>query len=214
MPKDIPQQKKQSNTTALIVAAVLVIVVGGGIGALAYILSSNKTVYIENATIQAPVVDLSSTAAGTLNAVYVSAGDTVAPNTVVATVGTELIKTTSGGLVISANNNIGKTVSPSDVLVEMIDPTQLRVVGQVQEDKGLADIQVGQRAEFTVDAFGSQKFSGIVDEVAPTSVSSDVVFNVSNQREEQNFDVKVRFDTASLTQIKNGMSAKLWVYKQ
>lgn len=210
----MPEQKKQSNTKAIIVAAVLVIVVGGGIGALAYILSSNKTVYIENATIQAPVVDLSPAAAGTLNAVYVSAGDTVAPNTVVATVGTELIKTTSGGLVISANNNIGKTVGPSDVVVEIIDPSQLRVVGKVQEDKGLADIQVGQQAEFTVDAFGSQKFEGVVDEVSPTSVSSDVVFNVSDQREEQNFDVKVRFDSAALPQLKNGMSAKLWVYKQ
>ena len=215
MPKELPQEKKQSNnnTRALIVAAALVIVVGGGIGALAYILSSSKTVYIENATIQAPVVDLSPTDAGTLNAVYVSAGDTVAPNTVVATVGTELIKTTSGGLIISTNNNIGKTVGPSDTVVEMIDPTQLRVIGQVQEDKGLADIQVGQQAEFTVDAFGSQKFTGVVDEVAPTSVSSDVVFNVSDQREEQNFDVKVRFDTTALPQLKNGMSAKLWVYK-
>ncbi len=208
------QEKKQSNTTAIIVAAALVIVVGGGIGALAYILSSSKTVYIENATITAPIVDLSPSAAGTLNAVYVSAGDTIAPNTVVATVGTELIKTTSGGLVITANNNIGKTMSPSDTVVEMIDPTQLRVVGQVQEDKGLADIQVGQRAEFTVDAFGGQKFQGVVDQVAPSAQSSDVVFNVSNQREEQNFDVKVRFDTSALPQLKNGMSAKLWVYKQ
>ena len=206
-------EKKTNSRLPLIVAAFIVVVLGGGIAGLAYVASSSKTVYIENSTIQAPVVDLSPTAAGTLNAVYVSAGDMVAPNTVVATVGTELIKTTSGGLVLSANNNIGKTVSPSDVVVSMIDPSQLRVVGQVQEDKGLVDIAPGQRAVFTVDAFGSQQFDGIVDEVAPTSVSSDVVFSVSDKRAEQNFDVKVRFDTTAHPELKNGMSAKLWVYK-
>lgn len=197
----------------LAVAAFIVVVVGGGIAGLAYIASSNKTVYIEKATIAAPVVDLSPTSPGTLNAVYVSVGDIVQPNTVVATVGTELIKTTGGGLVLSANNNIGKTVNPRDTVVSLIDPAQLRVVGQVQEDKGLVDISPGQRAVFTVDAFGSKQFDGIVDEVAPTSVSSDVVFSVSDKRAEQNFNVKVRFDTASHPELKNGMSAKLWVYK-
>jgi len=108
----------------------------------------------------------------------------------VANVGTELIKSTSGGLVISVNNNIGQTVGPADVVVATLDPTQLRVVGQVVEDKGLVDIKVGQQAEFTVDAFGSQKFYGVVDEVSPTSEASDVVFSVSDNREEQNFDVK------------------------
>jgi multidrug resistance efflux pump len=209
----MPKEKKQSNTKAIIIAAVLVIVVGGGIAALAYIMASSKTIYIENAQISAPEVDLSPTASGTLNNVSVSVGDIIAPGTVVATVGTELIKSTEGGLVIAANNNIGKTVSSSDVIVSTIDPTQLRVVGEVQEDKGLTDIAVGQRAEFTVDAFGGKTFDGVVDEVAPTSQNSDVVFSVSDKREEQNFDVKVRFDTTANPELKNGMSAKIWVYK-
>lgn len=211
MPKE---EKKPSNTKAIIIAAALVFVVGGGIAATAYLLASGKTVYIENASIQAPQVDLSASASGILNSVSVSVGDIIAPGTVVATVGTQLIISTDGGLVIAANNNIGKTVSTSDVIVSTIDPSALRVVGQVQEDKGLTDIQVGDRAEFTVDAFGSEKFEGVVDEVSPTAQSSDVVFSVSDQREEQNFDVKVRFDTTGLPQLKNGMSAKLWVYKQ
>ncbi len=86
-------------------------------------------------------------------------------------------------------------------------------MGKVQEDKGLTDIQVGQRAEFTVDAFGGKTFEGVVDEVAPTSQNSDVVFSVSDKREEQNFEVKIRFDTTANPEIKNGMSAKIKVYK-
>lgn len=207
-------QKKERNPWVLAIAAFIVVVIGGGIGAFAYFAASSKTVYIDTAQIEAPLVDLSPTTSGVLNQVYVTEGETIPPNTIVAEVGTELIKSTAGGLVVTVNNQLGKQVSPTDVIVETIDPTQLRVVGQVQEDKGLVDIAVGDKASFTVDAFGSQQFEGVVDEVAPTAVSSDVVFNVSDQREEQNFDVKVQFNTTEYPQLKNGMSARIWVYKQ
>ena len=48
----------------------------------------------------------------------------------------------------------------------------------------------------------------------PTAESSDVVFTVSDQRQEQNFDVKIKFDTTLYPELKNGMSAKIWVYKK
>ncbi|MGC9602686.1 MAG: HlyD family efflux transporter periplasmic adaptor subunit [Minisyncoccia bacterium] len=206
-------EKKAISPTVLALAAFIVVVLGGGTAGFAYLAASSHTVYIDKAQIEAPIVDLSPTSSGTLNDVYVQVGQMLPPDTVVASVGTELIKSTSGGLVISVNNNIGKIVGPSDVVVSTIDPTQLRVVGQVEEDKGLVDIKVGQTAEFTVDAFGSQKFYGVVDEVSPTSEASDVVFSVSDNREEQNFDVKIKFDTNLYSQLKNGMSAKVWVYK-
>ena len=208
----VPEKKKGLDRRVLILAAFLVVVIGGAIAALAYIAVDGKTVYIDKASISAPSVVLGPTNAGTLKEVYVSVNDTVAPNTVVAQVGTELIKSLNGGLVIAVDNNIGKSVDAHEMVVTVIDPTQLRVVGQVQEDKGLVDIVPGQRAVFTVDAFGSQQFSGIVDEVAPTDVNSDVVFSVSDQRQEQNFNVKIRFDQTAHPELKNGMSAKLWVY--
>ena len=194
-------------------AAFLVVVLGGGIGAFAYLSAANKTVYIDKAQIEAPAVDLGPSAPGILEAVYVAEGDIVAPNTVVAEVGTELIKTTQGGLVTLVNNNIGKTVNPGETVVETIDPSTLRVEGQVEEDKGLVDIMPGQRAVFEVDAFGGKQYEGVVDEVAPEAVSNDVVFTISDKRQEQNFDVKVRFDTTQYPELKDGMSAKIWVYK-
>jgi hypothetical protein len=53
-----------------------------------------------------------------------------------------------------------------------------------------------------------------VDEVAPTSEQSSVVFNISDQRPTNQFAVYVRFDPTQYPQLKNGMSAKIWVYKQ
>lgn len=215
----MPQQRteetnKKLDRRVLVIAAFLVIVIGGGIGAIAYLAASSKTVYIDKAQLSAPVVDLSPTTPGVLKAVYVHAGDTVAPNSVVAEVGTELLKSQNGGLVIAVNNNPGQTIKPGDVVVATIDPAQLRVVGELQEDKGLIDVRPGQQATFTVDAFGGTKYAGVVDEVAPTAQSGDVVFNISDKRQEQNFDVKIRFDTAAHPELKNGMSAKIWVYKQ
>ena len=208
------QPEKKRDSRVLVLAACIVLILGGGIAAFAYLSASGKRVYIDTAKIQAPLIDLSPSAPGTLKAVFVSEGDVIPPNTVVAQVDTELIKSTEGGLVVTVNNNIGKSVGTDAPVVVMIDPSQLRVVGEVQEDKGLVDIHVGDPVAFTVDAFGSKQFTGIVDSVAPTSVSGDVVFSVSDKREEQNFDVKVNYDEAAHPEIKNGMSAKMWVYKQ
>ncbi len=199
-------------THAYILAAGILVVLGGGIAGLTYLLVSSKSIMIDKAQISAPIVTLSPTAPGILRAVYVNEGDVLAPNTVVAQVGVELIKSTSGGLVVTANNNIGKQVTPQDAIVSIVDPLELRVVGQVDEDKGLASIHVGQPVTFTVDAFGGKKFTGVVDEVSPTSHASGVIFNISDKRPTQTFDVKVRYDNAQHPELRNGMSVREWIY--
>jgi len=196
----------------LYVAAALIIVVGGGIAGAAYFAVNSNRVSIDKADVEAPQTVLGPTVPGTLMQVYVAPGDTVAAGTVVAEVGTELIRSTSGGLVINTDNDIGASVAPGTAVVTMIDPTQLRVVAQVDENKGLSSIAVGDSATFTVDAFGSKQFTGVVDEVSPTSHASGVVFNISDQRQTQTFDVKVRFDVAAHPELKNGMSARLTIY--
>jgi multidrug resistance efflux pump len=198
----------------LMVAAALILVVGGGVGALGYILASNQMVYIEDSSVSAPMTVLSPTVAGTLMQVYVSVGDVIPPNTVVAEVGTQLVNSTAGGLVISTNTNIGTQITPGTAVVTTIDPSQLRVVGQLEEDKGLNDVAVGDSAKFTVDAFPGQTFYGVVSEVSPTDINSDVVFEVSDQREEQKFNVSVAYDLTKYPQLRNGMSAKIWVFKK
>jgi multidrug resistance efflux pump len=187
--------------------------VGGGVGALAYLGVADQRVYIEDSNVEAPSIPLAPTTAGTLQQVYVSVGQTIQPNTVVAQVGTQLITSTVGGLIISTNSNIGSQIPVGTAVVTMVDPTKLRVDGQLQEDKGLANVEVGDRAIFTVDAFPGKTYDGVVSEVSPTSQASDVVFQVSDQREEQDFDVYVAYDLSKYPELKNGMSAKIYVYK-
>ncbi|MHB8710107.1 MAG: HlyD family secretion protein [Minisyncoccota bacterium] len=188
----------------------LIIIAAAGIAA--YFMLSNNEISIDTASISAPLINLSPTESGRLNAVYANEGDTLPANAPVALVGMEVIKTKVAGLIVQVNDTIGAQVASGQTIAEIIDPSQLRVVGRIDENKGLAQIQVGDPVSFTVDAFGGETFTGIVDEIAPTSNQSGIVFNISSQRETQQFDIKARFDTSAYPLLKNGMSARMWIY--
>jgi len=193
-----------------------VIVVAGGVGGGLYWYVSSQSVYIDQSIIQAPLINLSPENSGNLQAVFVKAGDTVAVDQPVAEVGNEIVKAQTSGEIVSVDQNIGEfenALTGQAIVATMIDPTQLRVVGYLDENKGLSDVAVGDPATFTVDAFGSKQYQGIVDEVSPTSRQSDVVFNISDERPTNQFDVYVRFDPSKYPELKNGMSARIWVYK-
>ena len=179
--------------------------------AVIFLVISSNRIQIDDSQILASTIDISSKSGGSLQEVYVKAGDLVGPNTVLARVGTELLKTNSEAEVIKINNTIGEIFNPGVAVVSIINPADLRVVGKLEEDKGLKDVRIGQKAIFTVDAFGSKEFEGIVDEISPTSHNSDVVFSISDKRAQSSFDIKVRFDVNKYPELKNGMSAKMWI---
>ena len=196
-----------------VTSMTIAIFVIGGVGGVVYWKISGESVYTDNASISAPVTSLTPTVAGKLNNVFVNVGDELQPNTVVAQVGNELLKTKSASEVVTTNTAIGTTIAPGVGVVSVVNPLDLRVVAHIDEDKGLSDIHIGQQVDFTVDAFGSEKFHGIVDQISPTARQGDIVFNISDKRQVNQFDVKVRFDTTAYKQLKNGMSAKVWIYK-
>lgn len=183
-------------------------------GVAAYFIFSRNQIAIDTASISAPLIDLSPTVSGHLNAVYANEGDTLPANAPIALIGTEVVKTKVAGLIVQVNDTVGAQIAPGQAVAEMIDPSQLRVVGRIDENKGLAQIRVGDPVTFTVDAFGGTVFTAIVDEIAPTSNQSGIVFNISSQREVQQFDIKARFDTSAYPQLKNGMSARMWIHTQ
>lgn len=185
----------------------------GLLAGLIYWRYSATRVYIEKAQVTAPLIPLSSTVAGTLQEVFVKVGDTVPADMVVARVGNNLVKANVPGVITTVSKDIGTLFAAGQSIITMIDPTELRIVGSLEEDKGLSDVQVGQTVYFTVDAYGSKKYYAVVDEVSPTSHESGVVFNISDQREVKQFDVKARFDISAYPELKNGMSARMWVLK-
>jgi multidrug resistance efflux pump len=199
-------------TVALVLFALL-LVGAAATGGLMYWKLLQSRVYIEKGTISAPVITLSPAAPGTLDQLYVKDGDVVRKNMIVATIGGTPLRSKTDGVVISVSNTPGQLATAQTPVVKMVDPSEFRLVGRVEEDKGLSDIKPGQQVVFTVDAFSGKEYKGTVEMVSPTSRDSDIVFSISDKREEKEFDVKIKYPIDQYPELKNGMSAKLWVYK-
>ena len=195
------------------VAGVIVLLIIALVGGYFWLKSNASKVYVEQAQISASQINLTSSGGGTLQETFASEGDILAPNSLIARVNNEIIKTRTGGQLIKLNGGIGRVVAKGETIATLIDPDDLHVVGQIAENKGLKDIQVGQAAYFTVDAYGSQKFYGTVSEVSPTSDEGSLTFKISDKRETKNFDVKISFDHTQYPELKNGMSSKVWIEK-
>lgn len=208
-PDQIPAKSKRKQVISYGVALLAVVAAVAG---AAWWQANKNLVYTDKAQVSAPEISLSPATAGTLEQIFVHEGDTVGPNDVVARVGNELVKTRSAGLVVATVEDTGKTVNPGESVVTIINPDELRIVAQIDENKGLKNVRAGQLAEFTVDAFGAKKYFGVVDEVSPASHAGDIVFNISDQRQTAQFDVKIRFNGNFYPELKNGMSAKVRIY--
>lgn len=189
-----------------------VLVIALCLGGVLYLKSTSSYVAIDKSQIAAPIINIGPQAEGILSVVYVRPGDTVTANESVARVGSEILFAQTAGIVIDVHNTPGQVFIPGSPVVSMIDPNELRVVGTIDEDKGLTQLTVGDSATFTVDAFGSTEFTGIVDEISPTSDQSGVLFSISDKRQVKQFTVKVRYDISLHPEFKNGMSAKLKIY--
>jgi len=140
----------------LVIWVGLIVITLAVCAGLVYFKTVSDKIYIDKANITADKIDLTATAPGLLQQVMVNEGDQVPANTVVAQVGNELIKTDVAGTIIAVQKNIGALYNPGQPIVSMVQTSNLRVVGQLDEDKGLKDVAIGQTALFKVDAFGGQ----------------------------------------------------------
>jgi multidrug resistance efflux pump len=209
-PNIIQKIRQHAFFLEIVIFTVLIIVIAG---ILVYSDISSK-ISIDLSTIYAPTITLSSATPGVLERVYVSVGDTVGKGKVVALIGNNTLTTLTGGIITSVQNTPGQIVNSQTPIVEMIDPNQLRVIGHIDEDKGLADLRVGQKVTFTVDAYGSKAYDGVVESIAPSARQQDIVFSISNNRPVNQFDITVKFDVDKYPELKNGMSAKMKIYKE
>jgi len=188
------------------------IVIFGLLGLFLFWQESSNSVFIENSNLEAPIINLAPSSSGVLNALYVKEGDTVQPNSPVALVGSQTISTGDGGLVSSAPAVLGSYFSPGQTVVSIVNVSEMKVVGQLEETKGLNKILVGQRATFSVDAFPGKTYEGVVDNISAAADDTGVTFDISDQRPVEKFDVEVSFNVADYPELKSGMSAKITVY--
>ncbi|HUH79172.1 MAG TPA: HlyD family efflux transporter periplasmic adaptor subunit [Methanoregula sp.] len=200
----------------LMLWGLVVLVIVAATGGILYWNDLQSKVYVENSQITAPVISINPVNPGIITELDVSVGDPVRKDQILAKVGDENLLAKTDGIITWVENTPGQLVNPAmdpKPVISMIDPRELRVTGRVQEDKGLKDIAPGQKVEFTVDAYPSNQYQGTVEKVAPSSRVGDIVFSISDKRQEQEFDVTVIYDVNAYPELKNGMSAKMWIFK-
>ncbi len=193
---------------SILITIVVILLIGG------FILFEKlrDRVFIDNSLIQAPIVSISPDGQGKILKINVYEGEKVTRGDALAIVGTKTLNAYEDGLVVATNNAIGSIANPQVPVVSMINFSDERVAGTIDENKGLDKIKVGQPVSFTVDALPGQTFWGYVDEISSTAKQTQLQFSVSSERPTQQFIVYARFDAYKYPQIKNGMSAKMTIY--
>ncbi len=204
---------RKAKIKAWIEIGILVAIVAVFLAAAYWWLFIRTRVYTDSASISAPLIQISPDNPAILKEVLVKDGDMVATSTPVARVGDSYLLTSSSGLIVNTDDSVGTLFSPGQAIVTMINPSDLRLVAKIDENAGLSDIKPGDKVVFTLDAFGGKKFDGAVEEIVPTSYQSGVIFNISDTRQEQQYQVKISYDALTHPEILNGMSARVWIYK-
>lgn len=196
-----------------VLRVMLVVVVAIGlIGSYIFYELFRDRVSIEDSLIQAPIITISPEVAGKILDLKVYEGEKVKRGDSLAIVGTSSLNAYQDGLIVATDNAIGSLASAQTPVVQMINFTDMRIAGTIDENKGLDKVKIGQIVSFTVDAFPGQTFWGYVDEISPTAKQTQLQFSVSSERPTQQFIVYARFNAYAYPQIKNGMSAKMTVY--
>jgi len=182
------------------------------VGLFIFFQKTTGRIFIDKSIIQAPVITISSSTQGKVQEIDVKEGQTVVGGDTLAVVGSETLRAQTDGLIISASDLTGSTVNQAVQLIQMIRPINIRVVGTIDEDKGLNNLRVGQVVSFTVDALPGKTFWGYIDEISPSALTPAFSLSSSTERPTQQFSVYAKFDTTSYPDIKNGMSAKMVIY--
>ena len=192
----------------IIVAAVIILLLAG------FFLYEKMTdrVFVDDSLIQAPIISIAPDAQGKILDIKVYDGEIIKKGDAVAIVGTKTLSAYEDGLVVSTNRTIGSIANPQVAVIQMINFSDMRVAGTLDETKGLNRVKVGQPVSFSVDALPGQTFWGYVDEISPTAKQTQLQFSVSSERPTQQFIIYARFNAYSNTQIRNGMSAKMTIY--
>lgn len=206
--KKLIQKIRNPKVLRVIISVILILIIVGG---YFYFQKSTGRVKIDNSLIQAPLLSIAPSNPGTLMELDAIEGHLVKAGDVLAVVGSETLRAKSDGLIVTSANQVGGVVSPASPLIQMIRTQDLRVVGTLDENKGLDMIKVGQPVSFSVDALPGKTFWGYIDEIAPSAKQTQVAFSISSERPIQQYQIYARFNSSN-SQIKNGMSAKMIVF--
>jgi RND family efflux transporter MFP subunit len=101
------------------------------------------------------------------------------------------------GVVSAVNVEAGDTVNAGTVIIKIVDPSDIEVSAIVDEID-VAQVQVGQKATVTLDAYSDLELSGVVSSISSFANSQSGVVS---------YPVTIKLTIPSGVQLREGMSA-------
>ncbi len=108
--------------------AIIFVIIMVAVFGIIYFGQSQNQIYIEDATISAPIISLTPQIAGTIDKIFVKEGDYVTRNQVLAKVAGKNIVAKTDGIITMVKNTPGQNISLTDPIVQMFDPSELRLI--------------------------------------------------------------------------------------
>jgi len=157
-----------------LVNALVLLAVVAVAGIVGWVVYNNYYYYsTDDAHLTAPVVNVASTAAGTLQTFTIKIGDTVAAGQTVGTVATADNRTVNvvapiGGTILQVPGVAGQMVSPGLPIAQMANLGSVSVTAYVDETS-FKDIGLGKSVDVYIDAYSDTSFSGHITQVVNAS---------------------------------------------
>jgi multidrug resistance efflux pump len=182
----------------IIIVVAIVIVAGGAVYGVNAFIQGSRYLTTNNAAIGAPLISVSSLAAGQVIKVDVGIGDRVKPQQAIAEVGAPHFSDSSARQGFSATPGSGSAVEApvagyvaavwtyqgaiigaGSPIITLFDDSNIWVTANIDENK-INRIRPGQLAEVTVDSLGGALLKGKVEGITPATSSSFSLLPASN----------------------------------
>lgn len=165
------QGMRRSSKIAIVVIVLIAVAAGIAFGAN-YLINSSHYVTTDNAQIDGTQIPIVAPTSGTLVGWTGNQGAVLRPDQVVGRVEIDggyvrpqrSIRAPAAGTIAVDNTTEGAYVQAGTQLAVAYDPRDVYVTARVDETD-INDVRVGQRVDFTVDAYGGRSFSGSVREI-------------------------------------------------
>lgn len=216
---------KRSTRVALLVILVVALI-AGGVFAASYFLDARNYVSTDNAQIDGNKIAVNAPASGTLIDWRATQGAELTADQVVGRIKVnggfvqpqQSIRAPADGTVAVDSGVEGAFVTAGTQLAVAYDFSKVYVTARVDETD-IDAIRIGQRVEFTVDAFPDNEFTGFVREIQGGAAGVFSLFPQSNssgtfQKVTQVIPVKISIDDLQGLNLVPGMNVTVKIDKR
>ena len=174
----------------IIIVVAIIIVAGGAFYGTNALIQGSRYLSTDNATLGAPLISVSSLAAGQIMNVDVNIGDRVQQQQAIAEVGTPRFSDSASrqgfnatpgsgtsveapiaGYVAAVWTYPGAIIGAGSPIVTLFDDSNIWVTANIDENK-IKEIKPGQSVDVTVDCLGGAVLTGKVRGITPATASS------------------------------------------